>query len=101
MYCGSCWSQGTTSALADRFNILYNGLFSAPIDLSAQVMINCRAGGDCNGGDPSGVYDYAYTHGIPEASCQNYMSKNLDHKCTAIDICKDCRGPAPREGEDG
>ena len=59
-YCGSCWAQGATSALGDRFNILFNGSYSFPVDLNAQVMVNCEAGGDCNGGDPFGVYEYAY-----------------------------------------
>ena len=40
-YCGSCWAQGSTSAIADRFNIL-NGLSTTtPVVLSAQQVINC------------------------------------------------------------
>lgn len=101
MYCGSCWAQGTTSALADRFNILYNGLYTTPIDLNAQVIVNCRAGGSCNGGDPSGVYDYAYTFGIPDSSCEQYVAANLQKRCSPLDLCKDCRGPPPEVGDDG
>lgn len=55
-YCGSCWAQGTTSALADRFNILLKDASATPVALDAQVIINCRAGGSCNGGNPGGVY---------------------------------------------
>ncbi len=66
-YCGSCWAEGTTSALADRFNILDKG--SKQHGITAQAIINCQEGGSCNGGDPSGVYDWAYTHGLEPASC--------------------------------
>lgn len=102
VYCGSCWAQGSTSALADRFNILLKDHNPTPIDLNAQVMINCEAGGDCNGGDPSGVYEYAYENGIPDSSCEQYVAKNLDkNTCGPMDICKDCRGPPPPEGQSG
>ena len=100
VYCGSCWAQGSTSALADRFNILLGDLSPTPVALNAQVMINCRAGGTCNGGDPSGVYEYAYTHGIPDSSCEQYTAMNLDKRtCDPIDVCRECQGPPPAEGE--
>jgi len=101
-YCGSCWAQGSTSALGDRFNILLKDQNPTPIDLNAQVMINCRAGGTCNGGDPSGVYEYAAKNGIPDSSCTQYVAQNLDHfQCNPIDICKDCTWPPPAVNETG
>jgi len=69
-YCGSCWAQVATSALADRFNILLKDESPTPVALNAQVMINCKAGGTCDGGNPGGVYFYAYHWGIPDSSCE-------------------------------
>ena len=99
-YCGSCWAHGTTSALADRFNILLGDKNPTPVGLNPQVMVNCEAGGDCNGGDPSGVYDYAYYTGIPDSSCEQYSAKNLKAEtCAPIDVCRDCHGLPPAEGQ--
>jgi len=47
VYCGSCWAQGSTSALADRFNIMLGDKNPTPVALDAQVIVNCRAGGSC------------------------------------------------------
>jgi cathepsin X len=52
-YCGSCWAQGSTSAIADRFNILDDLKGNSPTGLNAQVIVNCQAGGSCNGGNPA------------------------------------------------
>jgi cathepsin X len=101
-YCGSCWAQGSTSAIADRFNILNGNLASSPVGLDAQVIVNCQAGGSCDGGNPAGVYQYAHTTGIPHSSCEQYTAFNLqDRQCTDLDVCRDCTWPPPAEGDDG
>jgi len=102
IYCGSCWAHGTTSALADRFTIL-NGANSLPISLSTQVIVNCQpGGGSCNGGNPLDVYEFAYLHGIPDDTCQQYIAHNSEAPlCSSMQICMDCKPPAPMEGKDG
>jgi cathepsin X len=100
-YCGSCWAHGSTSAIADRINIARNATWPT-IVLSPQVIINCNAGGDCDGGNPIGVYEFAYTNGIPEDSCQNYLAANAaDPVCSFEQQCKTCIPPAPSQNETG
>jgi len=60
------------------FNIMLRDLNPTPVGLSPQAIVNCEAGGSCNGGDPSGVYYYAYHTGIPDSTCMVYEAKNLD-----------------------
>ena len=101
-YCGSCWAQGSTSAIADRFNILNKGLNAAPVGLDAQVIVNCQAGGSCDGGNPGMVYRYAHRNGIPHSSCEQYTAYNLvDRMCEDIDKCRDCTWPPPAADDDG
>ncbi len=94
VYCGSCWAQGSTSALADRFNIMLGDKNPTPVALDAQVIVNCRAGGSCEGGNPGGVYEFAHKEGIPDSSCEQYVAHDEEsYKCGAIDKCKDCTWP--------
>ena len=76
-YCGSCWAQGTTSAIADRFNILNDLNTPTPVGLDAQVVVNCQAGGSCDGGNPGDVYAYAFEYGLHHSSCMQYIAYNL------------------------
>jgi cathepsin X len=100
VYCGSCWAQGSTSSLADRFNIMLGDKNPTPVGLNAQVIVNCGAGGSCEGGNPGGVYEFAYDEGIPDSSCEQYVAHDpKSFSCSAIDKCKDCTWPPCPVGE--
>ena len=96
VYCGSCWAHGPTSSLADRINIFRDNAWQR-ITLAPQVIINCHAGGDCDGGNPGGVYEFAKEHGIPDETCQQYLAKNpQSFDCSPIQVCMNCFDPPNR-----
>jgi cathepsin X len=95
-YCGSCWAHGPTSSLSDRINIAAwrDGKPLPQLTLSPQVIINCNAGGSCDGGDPSGVYSFGYKSGLTDDSCQQYTATNpANFSCSAIQVCENCYPP--------
>merc|ERR1711974_38385 len=60
-YCGSCWSMGSSSSIADRFNI-HNSRQGTPAVshyFSPQEIIACAGCGDCQGGTAVCVNAYA------------------------------------------
>jgi cathepsin X len=74
----------------------------APVGVSAQMILNCKIGGDCNGGDPAPIFEYAHLNGLPDTSCLQFTASNLDtphETCEDMDICRDCSPPSPPLGE--
>ena len=90
VYCGSCWAHAPVSSIADRIKIMTNGTQRDVIP-SVQAMINCGDAGSCNGGDSDAANEWIYNNGgIPDVTCQQYQAKNLEGKCSAIDLCMNC-----------
>lgn len=87
VYCGSCWAMGTTSALSDRISILRNNTWPR-IQLAPQVLVNCRGGGSCEGGNPGAALEYIHDTGLPDETCQNYVAK--DGECQPLGTCETC-----------
>jgi len=93
--------MGTTSAIADRFNILNNLTTYSPVSIDAQMVVNNQYGGSCNGGNPNEVYEAAHDYGLVHGSCEQYIAYNLQHSAQAINDCMDCSWPPPAANETG
>ena len=87
-YCGSCWAEAVTSALSDRLALLNKAAWP-PVNLSPQVLINCKHGGDCQGGNPAVAYSRIHKHGLPDETCQAYTARN-SNQCDAMQVCEEC-----------
>jgi len=111
-YCGSCWAQGSLSALADRVKIARGaetGIAGMEIDLSVQHLLNCGTAGSCSGGDPGAAYQWikqqsdatgagiAYRSAQPYMACSSESTKgfcatadNQNWTCTALNTARTC-----------
>ena len=91
-YCGSCWAQGSTSALSDRISILRGAKFPE-ININVQTILDCdMEDNGCHGGDHVTVYDYIKNNKITDETCAPYVA--LSHyegrTCNDQSVCKEC-----------
>jgi len=95
VYCGSCWAMAATSSLADRLRIAKKGAWE-DVELAVQTAVHCCSNG-CQGGEPSTVHEYMYSHGLGSDTCANYIAEGSGQECTAKNICDDSSGPVDED----
>lgn len=92
IYCGACYSMATTSTFSDSLKLsrVRAGNVVAPDTvLAAQAVIDCVAPDrGCFGNNAGVVFKYIQGHGLPDTSCDPFVSAGF-HSCT-LD-CLDCK----------
>lgn len=91
-YCGSCWAQGSTSALSDRISIMRKAAFPE-ININVQQIMDCDMTDDgCHGGDHVTAYKYIMDNKITDETCAPYLalSRIEGRQCNAESVCKEC-----------
>lgn len=75
--CGSCWAFGSVEAMSDR-NCIF---LKKNISLSTQDVNSCctSCGEGCDGGFPSGAYQYWQSTGVVTDSCDPYTLPPCSH----------------------
>lgn len=84
--------------MADRIKIRRRAAWPE-VTLAPQLLVNCRGGGSCEGGNPYGAYEYMAAQGVPDESCQNYEAR--DGECRPLGECETCVPPPPSPGSGG
>lgn len=88
--CGSCWAFGAAEAMSDRICIVSNQTLQVRISTN-DLLTCCHAtcGSGCNGGYPSGAWNYFKRTGIVTGWlyndtkwCQSYVFPPCDHHTT-------------------
>lgn len=101
--CGSCWAFSSTESFNDRFCIATGDaktVFSPEDTVSCCSGLKCSMSMGCNGGQPSGAWDW-FTHtGVStgldwadigsSASCKPYSMQTCAHHCTAPEGMAEC-----------
>jgi len=91
--CGSCWAEGCTETLSDRFCVASKGKIN--VSLSVQELVSCNDYGleACNGGEPVTAFTYTSLYGLPLESCFPYVSGNHGYVPSCRSSCIDSNQP--------
>lgn len=90
VYCGSCWTHASVSAINDRIKIERKAKFP-DFMISPQVILQCvpQDESGCRGGDPLNVYLYMTEHGIPDSTCAPWLGSLRENlQCDDLTICR-------------